>query len=117
MIPPLGSSALNPASSCQAIVDAKTSTGNGKYFLSIGGSPLYVFCNMSTNPATNLGGDGSTIALASTSCAALKIGWLITAKGQYFIFISNSTAVKHICDNGVDFGGDGSDSVRLSKNS
>ncbi len=65
---------------------------------------------MSASPAVNLGGDGSTAALAGASCATIASLWLNTKAVPLYVLVSGTPIVR-FCSNGVDYGGDGSSAV------
>jgi hypothetical protein len=62
-------SALNPATTCNAILKSGSANGNGFYYFKP--LPVQRYCNMSVSPAMSLGGDGISSETASLGCAQL----------------------------------------------
>lgn len=69
---PLGSSVLRPSIDCQSIITAGDSQGSGYYFIGSVSANAIQYCNMTATTGMSLGGDGSSVAAATTSCTNLK---------------------------------------------
>eukprot|EP00039_Didymoeca_costata_P029381 m.24436 g.24436 ORF g.24436 m.24436 type:complete len:622 (+) comp7606_c0_seq1:171-2036(+) len=65
----LGSSEVNPASSCKAILEAKESTGSHLYWLLIDKKPALRYCDMFKGVST---GNGETKDESANSCAEIQ---------------------------------------------
>eukprot|EP00056_Hartaetosiga_gracilis_P008337 m.118745 g.118745 ORF g.118745 m.118745 type:complete len:717 (+) comp12900_c0_seq3:72-2222(+) len=86
---------LDPAESCKQLQDVEYGTGN-YYIGEIGTSALH-YCDMSTSPATDFGGDGTTAAHPASTCAVLATQFSLSATRAYFFKVDGS-AVQLYCD-------------------
>jgi hypothetical protein len=58
--PPIGSVSTNPAQSCKAIVDANADNGDGYYWITVSGTAVQLYCDMTFNPTSAGYGRGWT---------------------------------------------------------
>ena len=84
---PLGS-VRNPATSCRTIYNTGANAQSGLYSFYISSNrsevaPIY--CDMAAIPPVSLGGDGSSPALASTSCSLLASQFSIPTSVRYLV--------------------------------
>ena len=108
-----GTSIATAAASCETLRQFRASLAqsltSAVYFISVGGGAVQVYCKLDVTPAVSMGGDGSTQALATASCAFAKSHF---AKSSGALWVdpdsdasATSNARQRQCFNGVEVGG------------
>ena len=71
---------------------------SGYYFLGTITLNNVVYCNVTGTTSVSLGGDGLTMATATTSCANARRFFNQTTSGKYFVALSSSLTAQVRCD-------------------
>eukprot|EP00055_Hartaetosiga_balthica_P000524 m.136805 g.136805 ORF g.136805 m.136805 type:complete len:687 (-) comp10967_c0_seq1:243-2303(-) len=86
---------FDPAMSCAQLQDVDF--GTGKYYIGEIGTAALHYCDMTTTPATDYGGDGTTIGHPSTSCTILNNQFSFVSTQKYYFKIGNVVSLA-FCD-------------------